>query len=58
MADKKSMAELLAELKPIVSRELNDAMDNDYNSMRNVLKRMKKESNQDGEGKENGSFIY
>ena len=51
MAVKKSMAELLAELKPIVSRELNDAMDNDYNSMRNILKRMKKESNQDGEGK-------
>ena len=37
MAEKKSMAELLAELKPIVEKELITTMDNDYNSMRNII---------------------
>jgi len=44
MADKKSMAELLAELKPMVDKECAETMDNDYNSMTNILKRMKKEA--------------
>ena len=44
MAEKKSMAELLAELKPQVDKECAETMDNDYNSMKNILKRMKKEA--------------
>ena len=41
MCEKKSMKEILRELKPIVDEELNAAMENDPNSMRNILKRMR-----------------
>ena len=44
MEKKKTMTELLAELKPIVDKECVETMDNDYNSMTNILKRMKKEA--------------
>ena len=37
---KKTMKELLKELKPKVLKELNTAMENDPKSMRNILKRM------------------
>ena len=44
MADKKSMAELLAKLKPMVDKECAETMDNDYHSMTNILKRYKEEA--------------
>ena len=44
MEKKKTMTELLAELKPQVEKELITTMDNDYNSMRNILKRYKEEA--------------
>ena len=40
MADKKTMKELLEELTPKVAKELDTCMNNDPNSMRNILKRM------------------
>lgn len=43
MAEKKSMKEILKELTPKVEKELNIAINNDPNSMRNILKRYKKE---------------
>ena len=39
---KESMAEILARMKPQVDKEMQETMERDPNSMRNILKRLKK----------------